>query len=139
MDHFFFSVAGEEEDKTMALAAARWTLLNIGTQPMRLATGSAPRALFHASTGLQAGHSKWANIKHRKGRQDENKMNNFCKFSRAITVAAKVGGGDDPSNHKLEIAVSKARAVNMPKDKIQAAIDKVCLSLSHFLDANSLV
>lgn len=106
---------------------ARWSATTTGglLQNSGFAMGSAPRAWLHMTTRMQAGHSKWANIQHRKGRQDSIKMQNFCKLSRAITVAAKIGGGDQPSNHKLEMAVQKARAVNMPKDKIQAAIDKV--------------
>ena len=71
-----------------------------------------------------AGHSKWANIQHRKGRQDEKRGAAFSKVAKEITVAAKMGGGDPSFNPRLRAAVDKAKAVNMPKDKIDTAIKK---------------
>lgn len=71
-----------------------------------------------------AGHSKWANIQHRKGRQDEKRGAVFSKFAKEITVAAKMGGGDITFNPRLRMAVDKAKAQNMPKDKIDNAIKK---------------
>ena len=71
-----------------------------------------------------AGHSKWANIQHRKGRQDEKRGATFSKLAKEITVAAKMGGGDPGFNPRLRLAVDKAKAVNMPKDKIDNAIKK---------------
>ena len=71
-----------------------------------------------------AGHSKWANIQHRKGRQDEKRGAAFSKIAKEITVAAKMGGGDPSFNPRLRVAVDKAKGVNMPKDKIDTAIKK---------------
>jgi YebC/PmpR family DNA-binding regulatory protein len=71
-----------------------------------------------------AGHSKWANIQHRKGRQDEKRGAAFSKIAKEITVAAKMGGGDPGFNPRLRLAVDKAKGVNMPKDKIDNAIKK---------------
>ena len=71
-----------------------------------------------------AGHSKWANIQHRKGRQDERRGAAFSKLAKEITVAAKMGGGDPGFNPRLRLAVDKAKGVNMPKDKIDNAIKK---------------
>ena len=71
-----------------------------------------------------AGHSKWANIQHRKGRQDEKRGAAFSKIAKEITVAAKLGGGDVGFNPRLRVAVDKGKAVNMPKDKIDTAIKK---------------
>jgi len=71
-----------------------------------------------------AGHSKWANIQHRKGRQDEKRGAAFSKLAKEITVAAKMGGGDPGFNPRLRLAVDKAKGVNMPKDKIDNAIKK---------------
>jgi YebC/PmpR family DNA-binding regulatory protein len=71
-----------------------------------------------------AGHSKWANIQHRKGRQDEKRGAAFSRVAKEITVAAKMGGGDANFNPRLRMAVEKAKAVNMPKDKIDNAIKK---------------
>lgn len=69
-----------------------------------------------------AGHSKWANIKHRKGAQDAKRANIFTKMARLISVAAREGGSDLDTNFKLKMAVDKARGVNMPKDNIERAI-----------------
>jgi YebC/PmpR family DNA-binding regulatory protein len=71
-----------------------------------------------------AGHSKWANIQHRKGRQDEKRGAAFSRMAKEITVAAKMGGGDPGFNPRLRLAVDKAKGVNMPKDKIDNAIKK---------------
>jgi YebC/PmpR family DNA-binding regulatory protein len=71
-----------------------------------------------------AGHSKWANIKHRKARQDAVKGKMWSKCSRAIIVAAKQGGGDPDTNLTLRYAIDEAKAANMPKDTIAKAIKK---------------
>lgn len=71
-----------------------------------------------------AGHSKWANIKHRKGAQDAKRGKVFTKLIREITVAAKTGGDDLDSNPRLRTAVAKAKAANMPNDNIDRAIKK---------------
>ncbi len=71
-----------------------------------------------------AGHSKWANIQHRKGRQDEKRGAAFSKIAKEITVAAKMGGGDAAFNPRLRVAIDKGKAINMPKDKIDTAIKK---------------
>lgn len=71
-----------------------------------------------------AGHSKWANIKHRKAREDAKKGKAFSQVVKEITVAARIGGGDPDMNPRLRAAVDKARAVNMPKDNVDRAIKK---------------
>ena len=71
-----------------------------------------------------AGHSKFANIKHRKGAQDKKRAAMFSKLSREITVAAKDGLPDPDMNPRLRLAVNNAKAQSMPKDNIQRAIDK---------------
>jgi YebC/PmpR family DNA-binding regulatory protein len=71
-----------------------------------------------------AGHSKWANIKHRKGRQDAKRGKLWSKISRAIIVAAKAGGGDPETNLTLRYAIDEAKDANMPKDTIANAIKK---------------
>jgi YebC/PmpR family DNA-binding regulatory protein len=71
-----------------------------------------------------AGHSKWANIQHRKGRQDKKRGKLFTKLIREITVAARIGGADQDSNPKLRAAVEKAKSQSMPKDNIERAIAK---------------
>jgi YebC/PmpR family DNA-binding regulatory protein len=71
-----------------------------------------------------AGHSKWANIQHRKGRQDEKRSASFSKIAKEITVSAKMGGGDPSFNPRLRLAIDKGKGVNMPKDKIDNAIKK---------------
>ncbi len=73
-----------------------------------------------------AGHSKWANIKHRKGAQDAKRGKIFTKLIKEITVAAKIGGGDIEGNPRLRTAVDKAKNANMPKDTIDRAIKKGC-------------
>jgi YebC/PmpR family DNA-binding regulatory protein len=71
-----------------------------------------------------SGHSKWASIKHKKAIVDSKRGRHFTKLSRAITVAAKEGGGDVTGNPSLALAVQKAKDASMPKDNIQRAIDK---------------
>ena len=71
-----------------------------------------------------AGHSKWANIQHRKGAQDKKRAKIFSKLGREITVAAKLGGGDPGMNPRLRLAISTARGQSMPKDGIERAIQK---------------
>ena len=71
-----------------------------------------------------SGHSKWANIKHRKEAQDNKKGKIFTKIARELTVAAKIGGGDPASNSRLRLALDKARSANMPKDNVERAIKK---------------
>ncbi|OSI30611.1 YebC/PmpR family DNA-binding transcriptional regulator [Neisseria dumasiana] len=71
-----------------------------------------------------AGHSKWANIRHKKERQDAKRGKIFTRLIKEITVAAKMGGGDPASNPRLRLAMDKAFSNNMPKDNIQRAIDK---------------
>lgn len=71
-----------------------------------------------------AGHSKWANIQHRKGRQDEKRGKIWTRIIREITVAARAGGGDLSANPRLRLAVDKAKAANMPADRIKYNIDK---------------
>jgi len=71
-----------------------------------------------------AGHSKWANIQHRKGRQDEKRGKLWTRVIREIIVAARHGGGDPKENPRLRLAVEKAKAVNMPLDTVKKNIDK---------------
>ena len=71
-----------------------------------------------------AGHSKWANIQHRKGRQDEKRGKVWTRVIREITVAARQGGGDLAMNPRLRLAVEKAKAANMPADTVKKNIDK---------------
>ena len=71
-----------------------------------------------------AGHSKWANIQHRKGRQDEKRGKIWTRIVREITVAARAGGGDLSANPRLRLAVDKAKAANMPADRVKYNIDK---------------
>jgi YebC/PmpR family DNA-binding regulatory protein len=71
-----------------------------------------------------AGHSKWANIQHRKGRQDEKRGKIWTRIVREITVAARAGGADLSANPRLRLAVEKAKAANMPADRVKYNIDK---------------
>lgn len=71
-----------------------------------------------------AGHSKWANIQHRKGRQDARRGKVFTKLIKEVTVAARMGGGDPNFNPRLRLAVDKAKAENMPGDNIDRAIKR---------------
>jgi YebC/PmpR family DNA-binding regulatory protein len=85
-------------------------LLGIATQPTELC--------------FMAGHSKWANIQHRKGRQDEKRGKVWTRVIREIMVAARLGGGDLAINPRLRLAVEKAKAANMPADTVKRNIDK---------------
>ena len=71
-----------------------------------------------------AGHSKWANIQHRKGRQDEKRGKVWTRIIREIIVAARQGGGDAKDNPRLRLAIDKAKAANMPADTVKKNIDK---------------
>ena len=71
-----------------------------------------------------AGHSKWANIQHRKGKQDAKRGKVFTRLIKEITVAARMGGGDPAANPRLRLAVDKAYASNMPKDNVERAIKR---------------
>ena len=71
-----------------------------------------------------SGHSKWSSIKHKKGAADAKRGKLFTKLARAITVAARDGGGNVDANPALALAVQKARDASMPKDNIQRAIDR---------------
>jgi YebC/PmpR family DNA-binding regulatory protein len=76
-----------------------------------------------------AGHSKWANIQHRKGRQDEKRGKIWTRIVREITVAARAGGGDTTMNPRLRLAIEKAKAANMPADRVKYNVDKATGSL----------
>lgn len=79
--------------------------------------------MIQAGVSLEmAGHSKWANIQHRKGAQDKKRAKLFTRLIREITVAARMGGGDIAANPRLRLAVDKAKAQSMPKDNIDRAI-----------------
>ncbi len=71
-----------------------------------------------------AGHSKWANIQHRKGRQDAKRGKIFTRLIKEVTVSARLGGGDPATNPRLRLAIDKARESNMPGDNIQRAIQR---------------
>ena len=71
-----------------------------------------------------AGHSKWANIQHRKGRQDEKRGKAWTRVIREIMVAARLGGGDASANPRLRLAIEKAKAVNLPVETVKRNIDK---------------
>ncbi len=71
-----------------------------------------------------AGHSKWANIQHRKGAQDKKRGKLFTKLIREITIAARMGGGDQDANSRLRLAIDKARSQSMPKDNIERAVER---------------
>src|SRR5919109_1262260 len=87
----------------------------------------APRSRLGArllESGAMSGHSKWSSIKHKKGAADAKRGKLFTKLARAITVAARDGGGNVDANPALGLAVQKARDASMPKDNIQRAIDR---------------
>ena len=84
-----------------------------------------------------AGHSHWAGIKHKKGRADKQRSKIFSKFSKEITVAAKLGSKDPDTNPRLRSAIQAARTANMPKDNIERAINKS--EINKNLNYNSLV
>ena len=77
-----------------------------------------------------AGHSKWANIQHRKGRQDEKRGKVWTRVIREIMVSARAGGGDLGANPRLRLAVEKAKAANMPADTVKRNIDKATGALA---------
>lgn len=79
-----------------------------------------------------SGHNKWSSIKHKKGAADAKRSKMFSKFSKEITVAAKMGGTDIESNSRLRLAVQNAKGQNMPKDVIQRAIHKADKDVSTF-------
>jgi YebC/PmpR family DNA-binding regulatory protein len=76
-----------------------------------------------------AGHSKWANIQHRKGRQDEKRGKIWTRIIREITVAARQGGGDPAMNPRLRLAIDKAKSANMPADRVKYNVDKAAGNL----------
>ena len=82
-----------------------------------------------------AGHSHWAGIKHKKGRQDKERSKLFSKLSREITVAAKLGDNDPDSNPRLRSAIQAAKQSNMPKDNIKRAINKSEMSSNQNYDS----
>ena len=71
-----------------------------------------------------AGHSKWANIQHRKGAQDRKRAKAFTRFIREVVVAAKMGGSDPDANPRLRLALTKARSASVPKDSIERAVKR---------------
>lgn len=79
---------------------------------------------FNMGRGIMAGHSKWANIKHKKAAQDAKRGKIFTRLIKEITVAARLGGGDPASNPRLRLAVDKAYEQNMPKDNVERAIKR---------------
>ena len=76
-----------------------------------------------------AGHSKWANIQHRKGRQDEKRQRIWTRVMREIMVAARLGGGDSTTNPRLRLAIEKGKAANMPLENVKYGIAKATGSL----------
>src|SRR5574343_1918964 len=106
-----------------------WALraMGIGSDMFSSSPGSKSkiRGRLHQAQGFSmAGHSKWANIQHRKGRQDEKRGRVWTRLIREIMVAARTGGGDLSANPRLRLAVDKAKAANMPADNIKRNIDK---------------
>jgi YebC/PmpR family DNA-binding regulatory protein len=83
-----------------------------------------PLVCFQPNIGPMSGHSKWASIKHKKAATDARRGQLFTKLARAITVAAREGGGDPDANYTLAAAIEKARGYSMPKENIQRAIDR---------------
>jgi YebC/PmpR family DNA-binding regulatory protein len=86
--------------------------------PLILGVCAAPDTYF------MAGHSKWANIQHRKGAQDKKRAKIFGKLIRELTVAARIGGADPAANPRLRLAVDRARAQNMPRDTLERAVQR---------------
>ena len=79
-------------------------------------------------TLFRAGHSKWANIQHRKGAQDKKRAVLFSRLSKEITIAVKIGGEPDPdANPRLRLAIKNARGESMPKDNIKRAMQTLSL------------
>lgn len=100
----------------------------IGRQQARQIPGTHPgynaRSVFQTGIGCMAGHSKWANIQHRKNAQDAKRGKVFTKLIREISVAARGGGGDAASNPRLRTAIDKALSANMTRDVVERAIKK---------------
>jgi YebC/PmpR family DNA-binding regulatory protein len=97
---------------------------NLGQAPARGKAAPVKSATTTRSFVFMAGHSKWANIQHRKGRQDEKRGKAWTRVIREIMVAARLGGGDVSANPRLRLAVEKAKAVNLPVDTVKRNIDK---------------
>jgi YebC/PmpR family DNA-binding regulatory protein len=99
-------------------------------QAVMTGTGAVAGLFWHFSgtdarkQEAMAGHSKWANIQHRKGAQDKKRGKLFTKLIREITVAAKMGGGDPDANPRLRMAIDKAKGQSMPKDNIARAVKR---------------
>ena len=81
-----------------------------------------------------AGHSKWANIQHRKGRQDEKRGKVWTRLTREIIVSARAGGADVAMNPRLRLAIEKAKAANMPADNIKRTVDSHIRNLRRKLE-----
>ena len=90
----------------------------------RRAVAGLDRRRFASNMSRMSGHSKWASIKHKKAATDAKRGQLFTKLARAISVAAREGGGDPDSNFTLAAAIEKAKGYSMPKDNIQRAIDR---------------
>ena len=106
------------------VAAVSSSAASAASKASVLRRAAASARAVHASAPTLAGHSKWANIKHRKARADSARMKAFSKTSRLITAAAKVGGTDLEANPRLADIVAAARAINMPKALIDGAIKR---------------
>jgi YebC/PmpR family DNA-binding regulatory protein len=113
--------------KTM-LRGARHHLQGCGRAQARRGTRGAAHKIaasfIAGALSYMAGHSKWANIQHRKGRQDEKRGKAWTRVIREIMVAARQGGGDVSANPRLRLAIEKAKAVNLPADTVKRNIDK---------------
>src|SRR5215813_2800257 len=95
-----------------------------GFPPAQCRRASTPHDTFSASERNMAGHSKWANIKHKKAATDAKRGKIWTRLIKEITVAARMGGGDVASNPRLRLAMDKAADANMPKDNVQRAITR---------------
>src|SRR5690606_17187202 len=104
-----------------SLAAPRFMGVSAGTSPR---PSNAIFSLGSWGCSDMAGHSKWANIRFRKGAQDAKRGKIFTKLIREITIAARSGGGDPAANPRLRLAIEKAKAQSMPKDNIERAIKR---------------
>src|SRR5437867_7575215 len=110
----------------MRSAAARQQRVGTGVGTWRAEyrrKGPSKISVLHSGV-FMAGHSKWANIQHRKGRQDEKRGKAWTRVIREIMVAARQGGGDPGANPRLRLAIDKAKAVNLPADTVKRNIDK---------------
>ena len=110
-------------DNTISYARMREHLENEG-RPVLVLFGTGYGMTKETMEASMSGHSKWANIKHKKGKTDALKAKLATKIGREITVAARMGGADPTGNMRLKLALQKARENNIPKDNIQRAIDK---------------